>query len=270
MDMLQVGRGMTKTEDEAHFTMWCMMASPLMAGNDLDTMSEETRVILTNTEVIAINQDKAGIQAERVENENGVQLWVKPLGHRMSKTRAVAVFNTNENSVNYTIDWNKVGLKGDIKARDLWKHEDLADNIKSVEVPGHGVVVLKVSADGIVIPEVYEAEYGFVNGLMKKDRGTVKADGNASGKMKVENIGKYADNWIEFPHVYAAKSGSYNLTIPIETVDGMTLTINGKLIKDISSLRKDGSLQVDLKKGFNKIRINHSAQTFSLDYIKVK
>ncbi|MCL3782581.1 alpha-galactosidase [Prolixibacteraceae bacterium JC049] len=272
MDMLQIGRGMTKAEDEAHFTMWCMMASPLMAGNDLAAMSEETRVILTNKEVIAINQDKAGIQAERVENANGVQLWVKPLGDRMSKSRAVAVLNTTDKSVTYSIDWEKVGLAGTVKTRDLWKHMNMkpSNGKLEVEVPSHGVVVLKAEGAKAITPVKYEAEYAFLNGYMVKGMATYKKNDNASGKMVATNIGGKASNWIEFPHVYVEKTGDYQFTLPIDNMDGVVVRVNGKLVRDISPLRTGKTMDITLKKGYNAIRINSSSNIPEIDYIEVK
>ncbi|HPR89632.1 MAG TPA: alpha-galactosidase, partial [bacterium] len=78
-DMLEVGNGMTATEDRAHFSMWCMLAAPLMAGNDLSAMTPETRAILTNVEAIAVNQDSLGIQGFRALVADSLQIWFKPL-----------------------------------------------------------------------------------------------------------------------------------------------------------------------------------------------
>ena len=78
-DMMEVGNGMSVSEDRAHFSLWCMMASPLMAGNDLRNMSDETLKILTNKEVIAINQDPLGIQGFKYFKEDDWEIWAKPL-----------------------------------------------------------------------------------------------------------------------------------------------------------------------------------------------
>ena len=78
-DMLEVGNGMTENEDRAHFTMWCMMASPLILGNDLRNMSEATRNIIMNKEMIAVNQDSLGIQGLHYTDKDGLQFWFKPL-----------------------------------------------------------------------------------------------------------------------------------------------------------------------------------------------
>lgn len=150
MDMLQVGRGMSYEEDKTHFSMWCMMNSPLLAGNDLRNMSKETIEILTNKEVIALNQDPAFIQAERVFQENGIEVWVKPLGNRngvVSKTKkGVAIMNRGDSSVTYTLTPTLISSTNKVKVRDLWKHEDLGrlGEGMSFEIPSHGVIVLRL------------------------------------------------------------------------------------------------------------------------------
>src|SRR3989442_14409521 len=78
-DMLEVGNGLTASEDRAHFALWAMLAAPLMAGNDLRQMSDGVRAILTATEIVAIDQDALGIQARRVRREEETEVWVRAL-----------------------------------------------------------------------------------------------------------------------------------------------------------------------------------------------
>ena len=91
-DMLEVGNGMSVNEDRAHFSMWCMLAAPLISGNDLRHMSPETLEILTNKEVIAVNQDALGVEGFAYSANEGVEVWFKPLeqrclGHVLSQSR---------------------------------------------------------------------------------------------------------------------------------------------------------------------------------------
>lgn len=146
MDMLQVGRGMTYDEDKSHFSMWCMMASPLLAGNDLRNMSSQTIEILTNKELIALNQDKACVQAERISTINQVELWLKPLYFKKGKQKAVAIFNRNSDSVDYVLTNNSIQVSANATLRDLWQHANLGkmgDN-RTFHIPAHGIVVLKI------------------------------------------------------------------------------------------------------------------------------
>lgn len=144
MDMLQVGRGMTYEEDKTHFSMWCLLNSPLLAGNDLRSMSKQTIEILTNKEVIALNQDKGFIQARRMLKEGDIEVWIKPLGKK-GKEKAVAIMNRGEEK-GFTLSAKKLGIDEKSKLRDLWLHKDLGKigSEKVFAIPKHGIVVLKI------------------------------------------------------------------------------------------------------------------------------
>lgn len=147
MDMLQVGRGMSYDEDKTHFSMWCMHNSPLLAGNDLRNMSKETLEILTNKEVIALNQDPGFKQAIRVFSEHNIDIWVKPLGVKGGKLKAIAIMNRGGNEGTCEITPQKFGLTTKSRLRDLWLHKDLGTIGKAQKftIPKHGIIVLKVS-----------------------------------------------------------------------------------------------------------------------------
>ncbi len=146
MDMLQVGRGMTYEEDKTHFSMWCMLNSPLLAGNDLTKISKETISILTNSELIALNQDKAFKQAKFVANDGGVDVWKKELYHK--KQVAIAILNRSDKAVDYHLTDKKIGVLPTSKVRDLWQHKNWGEFGKDriVHLPPHGIVVLKVES----------------------------------------------------------------------------------------------------------------------------
>jgi alpha-galactosidase len=146
-DMLEVGNGRSETEDRAHFSLWAIMAAPLIAGNDLRSMSAATRAILTNADVIAVDQDPLGIQGQVVENPgNGLQVWSKPLAG--TNARAVVLFNRNAGAASITVHWSALGIPaGAATVRDLWSHTDLGTftgSYTAASVPGHGVVMLKI------------------------------------------------------------------------------------------------------------------------------
>ncbi|MGC4232407.1 MAG: glycoside hydrolase family 27 protein [Niabella sp.] len=144
MDMLQVGRGMSYEEDKTHFSMWCMMNSPLLAGNDLRSMSKETLEILTNKELIAINQDIAHVQVRKIWKEDNVEIWFKQLKKKGQK--AIAIMNRGSKDMVFNLTPGKAGIKKNNKLRDLWLHKELGKTgtEKSITIPGHGIVVLKV------------------------------------------------------------------------------------------------------------------------------
>ena len=143
-DMLEVGNGgMTKTEYRAHFSLWCLLAAPLLAGNDLNAMSAETLEILGNKEAIAIDQDPLGKAAVPVIKEDDIQVWVRDLE---GGSKAVGIFNLGESTQKGTLNFADIKVSGKQKIRDLWLHKDLG-KFKSkfgYEVPSHGVVLLKI------------------------------------------------------------------------------------------------------------------------------
>jgi alpha-galactosidase len=145
-DMLEVGNGgLTDTEYRAHFSLWAMMASPLMAGNDVANMSEATKAILLNREVIAVDQDPLGFQGHRVWKEGTSEIWLKPLtGGR----QALLLFNRATAPATIAATWAMLGRPADqkLRVRDLWAHRDLpsARASYSALVPPHGVQMVVV------------------------------------------------------------------------------------------------------------------------------
>ncbi|MCS7003745.1 MAG: glycoside hydrolase family 27 protein [Cytophagales bacterium] len=156
MDMLQVGRGMSYEEDKTHFTMWCLMHSPLILGNDLTKMDSLTFSIITNQELIALNQSDYVYQARRVYSKDSVEMWAKPLISTMSGKVAVALLNRSQNIRKGTIDLAGIGfdLKKEYTVRDLWLHQDLGKNIPlSFEISPHGVRAFVI--EGTITPFNY-------------------------------------------------------------------------------------------------------------------
>lgn len=165
-DMLEVGNGgMTDTEYRAHFGMWCLAAAPLLSGNDLRTMSQATRDILTAPELIAVDQDPAGIQGIRLSSTAGaggnLEMWSRPIADTFT-TRAVALFNRGTNAATISVDWTAIGLAtGPASVRDLWARSDLGvfSNRYSAIVPAHGAQLLKIA--GAAPSPVYVSDQHF-------------------------------------------------------------------------------------------------------------
>jgi alpha-galactosidase len=157
-DMLEIGNGaMTEIEYKTHMSLWAILAAPLLAGNDLRSMSPEILAILTNREVIAVDQDKLGKQGQRVWQSAlsaapaanaaaaaNQEIWTRPLS---GAAVAVAFFNRATEAATISTKWADLKLDGKWKARDLWTHQDvqLTGPEYSVTVPGHGVVMLRLS-----------------------------------------------------------------------------------------------------------------------------
>jgi alpha-galactosidase len=143
-DMLEVGNGgMNVDEYRTHMSLWALLAAPLLAGNDLSTMTPETVSLLTNREAIAIDQDKAGTQGDRVWAEGPMEVWARSLA---DGSKAVALFNRHPGPMDMHVDFRQLGFNAPPHIRNIWDAKDLpAASEFSATVPGHGVVLLRVS-----------------------------------------------------------------------------------------------------------------------------
>lgn len=154
-DMMEVGNGLTPNEDRAHFSMWCMLAAPLIAGNDIRNMDEETKSVLTNKDVIAVNQDSLGIQAFKYSVKDGIEIWFKPL---INGDWAMCVLNRSKESQKISFDWKKENVIDSVfnketsfdktlyELKDLWTKKNLGStkNILNAEIPSRDVLMLRL------------------------------------------------------------------------------------------------------------------------------
>jgi len=146
-DMLEIGNGgMNTAEYRTHFSLWAMLAAPLLAGNDIRRMDADTSSILLNAEVIAIDQDRLGKEGWRVKKEGPTEVWMRPLA---DNALAVGLFNRSEMLQDMAFSLDDLNLKGKYKVRDLWAHRDdfelKRDKPFSATVPAHGVVLVRLT-----------------------------------------------------------------------------------------------------------------------------
>jgi alpha-galactosidase len=147
-DMLEVGNGgLSLAESRAHFSFWALLAAPLMAGNDLRAMSAETRDILTNKDIIAVNQDALGQQGRKLRDDGDTEVWARKLS---GNAAAVILFNRGKEAKPIAVSWHEVGFSDTAtpKLRDLWTHKDVpapTSSTFSASVPPHDVVMLRVA-----------------------------------------------------------------------------------------------------------------------------
>ncbi len=156
-DMMEVGNsGLTVSESRAHFSMWAMLAAPLIAGNDVRNMTKETREILTNKEVIAVDQDALGIQGFPAISEDGLEVWAKPLSN---DEWAICFLNRSDRTKTINFDWKNHFIKDDFaqrqfdakkmtyKIRDLWTKKNSGDtnSVLKTQVASHDVVMLRLT-----------------------------------------------------------------------------------------------------------------------------
>lgn len=159
-DMLECGNGLSVNEDRAHFTMWCMMASPLILGNDIRNMSEETEAIITNRELIAINQDTLGVQGLKLLSKEGLDYWFKPLANG---DWAMAILNSTKKDIKCEINWQNFNFadtqvsqqstsfnKYTYQVRNMWtkrmegKTSKKSKKQRTILVPSHDVVAYRL------------------------------------------------------------------------------------------------------------------------------
>ena len=159
-DMLEVGNGLSVNQDRAHFTMWCMMASPLILGNDVRNMSAETKALLTNRNLIAINQDRLGVQGLRFLSRDGLDYWFKPLANG---DWAMTIFNPTRKPIACNLNWQDFNFTDDevskrstefdkyiYKVKNLWtgRMEGKTSTKQKVErklvVPAQDVIVYRL------------------------------------------------------------------------------------------------------------------------------
>jgi alpha-galactosidase len=152
-DMLEVGNGLTENENRAHFSMWCMIAAPLIAGNDVRNLPEDVKYVLTNKDVIAIDQDKFGVQGFKYSSKDSLEVWFKPLAN---DNWAMSILNRSTKPKTISFDWNKENVFDDLTNRatnfntteyqlkDLWKKENIGTtkNVLTATIPGHDVLLL--------------------------------------------------------------------------------------------------------------------------------
>ena len=155
-DMLEVGNGMSLNESRAHFSLWCMLAAPLIAGNDLRSMNAETLTVLANKEVIAIDQDSLGVQGFRHTAKDSVETWLKPL---KNGEWAVCLLNRGKTPRIVNLDWKTFSVTDSLsnrtlnttakevyKLRDLWLKKNVGDTRKPLKatLQGRDVLCLKL------------------------------------------------------------------------------------------------------------------------------
>lgn len=221
MDMLEVGRGLSAEEDKTHFGMWCIMSSPLLIGCDMNDIQGNALQLMQNEELIALNQNKLGLQAYVVKKENGCYLLVKDVEELHGKKRAVAIYNPSDRSASLTFNFSQVDLAGDVKVRDLFEHQDLGTKSGSmkVTVPAHGTRIYTLEAEERLERKLYEAETAWLSAYQElfnnESVGTAiyAEDANCSGGAKVGWVGNRAENDLQWRNVYSQVGGQYTLRL---------------------------------------------------------
>ena len=264
MDMLEVGRGLAKEEDKTHFGIWCMMASPLLIGCDLQQLryskgKSYAMDLLKNRELIALDQDPLCLQAYVAKREGEAYVLVKDIETYQGTTRAVAFLNTENANREMSIDLKDIELAGKVAVRDLFEMKDLAPvegTLKAV-VPGHATRIYRLAAEKRLERRVYEAETAWMETYQELTdpvaAGTAyyKQVPNASGGVVAAQVGGKGGPLV-WKRVWSARGGKCDLALRVvgEGSEGVRLSVNGKSVP-----LKGLSATVDFKKGDNEVKV---------------
>lgn len=276
MDMLAVGYnikpspfwedglGLSYAEEEAHFGMWCIMSSPLLLGCDIEYIPEETMRIITNPELIAVNQDPLGLQAHVVQHEGETYVFAKDILRRHGGARAVALYNPSDSAASFSVPADVLEFAGEMKLRDLNLRSDLAScRVIEMTLQPHTAKILKVEGERIE-PVLYEAEWGYCPDFTAI-RGTgvkyIPVEG-ASGRAVATNLGDSPTNYLEWADVFSLKGGKYRISVRFSSPEAVDfdLVVNGKAhhasVAATDSAFVEIPFEVEFLKGENDVRIS--------------
>lgn len=237
MDMLEVGRGLTEEEDKTHFGMWCIMSSPLLIGCDMTTIPDKALKLLTNKDLIALNQDPLGLQAYVVDRKDGTYVLVKDIETLQGQTRAVALYNPTDSPKEMTVDFLDLDLGGKVAVRDLYEQQDLGEKIvsMSVTVPAHGTRIYRLEAEKRYERTRYEGETAWLDAYQEllnnqsAETGIFEEADYCSGGAKAGWLGKSDKNDLQWQNVYSKEGGQYTMRLSYICGENRNLyvTVNG-------------------------------------------
>ena len=262
-DMLEVGnRGLSYEEQRSQMTMWSIMAAPIMISSDVRNMSDETKELYLNKDMIAINQDSLGVQGHRISDKDGKQVWTKPL---QNGDIAVALLNNNGSIQTVECDFKDIGVDGEVEVRDAWKKKDLGPvSHVSIELPAHGSALLRLivqpvprkpfKGEAFAIPGKIEMEDFDINGVGQgnttysetdaEDHGATSNGGKSYREGTGVDIYKKADGyivgfnqageWLEYT-VKVAATGTYTMNASVASANNTSsfkLSMDGKDITE--------------------------------------
>lgn len=268
MDMLEIGRGMDENEEEVHFGMWCIMSSPLLIGCDLTQLSTSSLNLLSNQELIALNQDTLGIQARVIQHTGAGYVLAKDLEQRRGNVRAIALYNPSDSICRFSVPLKDLEFEGEVKLRDVVRRRDMKSVKGCIEemLPPRSVLILRAEGKRTAEPVRYEAEWAYLPcfdalGKIKKQITYAPCE-KASGGMVVSWLGGRAENVARWSDVWSATGGKYKLTVSYVPAArrGLEIKVNDEDIITFDQLEKVGEIAtvssvVYLKPGYNVIEM---------------
>jgi hypothetical protein len=277
MDMLEVGRGLSKEEDRTHFGLWCIMASPLLIGCDMSNLNSTTLALLRNKDLIALNQDTLCLQAYVAQHKGDTYVLVKDIEKLYGTTRAVAFYNPSDQAADMSIAFEDLDLSGMVQVRDLYEQKDLDDmsGTISVTVPAHGTRIYRLKAETRLERMLYEAETAYLGKYQEifnnqaYKSAIYEQNGNCSGGVYVTWLGSDPRNDLQWRNVFSDQGGTYVMTLKYVSGDSRTIVvnINGRDVKTLScnsggwGTLASKTLNIDLQPGENVIRLYNKSSS---------
>lgn len=256
--------GLTYDEEEAHFTMWCAMSSPLLIGCDLTYIPQETLDIITNPELISVNQDRLGLQSYVIQHDGEGYVLAKDIEKLHGGVRAVTLFNPSDSTVVFNVPVQTMGFEGAVKVRDLNERADLG-TFESLQMtmPAHSAKLFRV--EGVrAEAQVYEAEWAYVplfTRIRQIEKVKYEPYEGASCGVAAMNVGSGDGYSLVWKDVYSFEGGKYVVTAVCAAAPGtqVVLTVNDQ--QHVGTVTAEGlsevSFLVDLKKGSNVLTLGN-------------
>lgn len=270
MDMLEIGRGMKANEEEVHFGMWCIMSSPLLIGCDLTKLPKQSLQLLSNPELIALNQDTLGLQARVIVRCGEGYVLAKDVEERHGHIQAVALYNPSDTTCNFVVPLSELGFSGKVHLRNLIHRTDMGNVRDSIvqTLPPRSVLIMKVQGKHRVETSRYEAEWSYLPcfDVLGKRKLQVAYTQNeaASGGMIVSNLGGRPENIACWKDVWSDKGGNYLLTVSYIPAArrALEITINNCKPIKIENISSTGeistvSIPITLHSGYNTIEMGN-------------
>lgn len=269
--------GLTYDEEEAHFTMWCTMSSPLLIGCDLTYIPQETIDIITNPELVAINQDRLGLQAHVIQHDGEGYVLAKDIEKRYTGPRAVTLYNPSDSALTFTVPAEAVGFTDGMTVRDLNERKDLGTcEILEMTLPAHYAKLLRVEGKRTDI-QVYEAEWAYVQDFTRvrqKEITKYETYSGASCNAVATSVGGRAEGNLQWRDVYMGKGDRYAVSVLCAAAPGteIVLTVNGK--EHRTTVTAEGlnpvNFMADFKRGVNVVTVgNPEVMIPVVDCIKI-
>ena len=271
MDMLEVGRSMSQTEDETHFGMWCIMSSPLLIGCDMAKIKPQALRLLTNLDLIALNQDPLHLQAYVAAKQGECFIMVKDIKQLYGTERAFAVYNPSDKSQTVNLDFQTIDLGGKVELYDCFAQENAGTATTSmvINVPAHGTKIYRAKAQTRLERKIYEAETAYLSQYQELqwyyDLCTPVCLPNeaASGGYTACYLGYRPGNDIQWRNVRVDKAGQRTMTLHFFTGEWreIRVEVNGKQLGAYTVNGKDWTkpqilkINIDLQEGNNVIRL---------------